>query len=90
MTPVSPDALDVPALAWVSPVMLCATMSPLKSVSEVTWDVAPALACTPLDAETLVVTEVAVTTEPSAGYANAPSNATASSGAVSSRVVAPG
>ena len=67
MTPVSPDALDVPALACVSPVTLCATISPLKSESDVTCDVAPALAWTPLVAETLVVTELAATIEPSAG-----------------------
>ena len=63
----SPEALAGPALACVSPVAVAATISPLKSVSEVTCDVAPALACIPLVAETLVVTELAVTIEPSEG-----------------------
>src|SRR2546421_6358753 len=86
VTPVSPDALAAPALVCTSPVTDDATMSPLKSVSDVTCEVAPALACVPLVAVTLVVTELAVTMEPSAGYENAPSNATASAGASSSRV----
>src|SRR4029077_17081745 len=85
VAPTSPDALAAPALVCDSPVTDAATMSPLKSESDVTSDVASALACTPLVAVTLVVTELALTIEPSAGYANAPSNATASSGASSSR-----
>ena len=42
-------------------------MSPLKSCSEVTSEVAPALAAVPLVAVTLVVTELAATIEPSTG-----------------------
>src|SRR5690349_9944781 len=61
-------------------------MSPLKRVSDVTCAVAPAVACVPLEAETLVVVELAVTTEPSAGYEYAPSNETASSGAAAAGV----
>src|SRR5579864_1542083 len=82
----SPDALAPPALVCASPVTADATMSPLKSDRVVTCDVAPAFACTPLVAVTLVVTELALTMEPSAGYENAPSKATASAGASSSRV----
>src|ERR1700730_11692904 len=90
VTPVSPDALAAPALVCTSPVTDAAVMSPLKSVSDVTCEVAPALACAPLVAVTLVVTELAVTREPSAGYETAPSNAPASAGASSSRVPALG
>ena len=86
MTPKSPEALEGPALACVSPVTVVAVISSLKTAREVTCDVAPALAWTPLVAETLVVTEVADTIEPSAGSANAPSNDTASSGATRMRV----
>ena len=51
----------------VSPVTVVAVISSLKTVREVTCEVAPALACVPLVAETLVVTELAVRIEPSAG-----------------------
>src|SRR5690348_2034381 len=70
--------------------MLAAVISPLKSESVVTCEVAPELACSPLVAVTLVVTEAALTIDPSVGYAKAPSNATASCGASSSRVPAAG
>src|SRR5881392_3593327 len=89
LTPMSPDALAVEAIACVSPVTDDAVISPLKSDSVVTCDVAPARACVPLVADTLVVTELAVTTDPSDGYAKASSNATASGGAVATRVEAP-
>src|SRR6266852_2519105 len=82
----SPDALAPPALVCASPVTADATMSPLKSDRVVTCDVAPAFACAPLVAVTLVVTELALTMEPSVGYEKAPSKATASAGASSSRV----
>jgi hypothetical protein len=64
---VSPEALEGPAVACVSPVTVVAVISSLKTVREVTCEVAPALACVPLVAETLVVTELAVRIEPSAG-----------------------
>src|SRR4051794_20138574 len=83
----SPAALAVDAIACVSPVTDAAVISPLKRVSVVTCAVAPARACSPLVADTLVVTELAVTTEPSAGYENASSKATASGGAVATRVL---
>ena len=63
----SPEALEGPALACVSPVTVDAVISSLKIAREVTCEVAPALACVPLVAETLVVTELAATIEPSAG-----------------------
>src|SRR4051794_12546192 len=89
VTPMSPAALAVDAIACVSPVTDEAVISPLNSDSDVTCAVAPERACDPLVADTLVVTELAVTTDPSAGYENASSNATASGGAVATRVLAP-
>ena len=69
----------------VSPVTVSAVISPLKSESAVTADDASADACSPFAAVTLVVTELAATIDPSAGYAYGPSKATASSGAVRTR-----
>src|SRR5947209_13409087 len=90
VAPTSPDALAALARACASPVAVAAVISPLKSDSDVTCDDAPADAWLPLDADTLVVTDVAATIEPSVGYENAPSKETASSGAASARVPAAG
>src|SRR5579884_3457307 len=90
VTPVSPEALALDAIACVSPVTDAAVMSPLKIESDVTCAVAPARACTPLVAETLVVTPVAETIEPSDGYENGSSKKTASGGAAEIRVVTSG
>ncbi len=67
VTPLSPPALAVLASACVSPVTDAAVISPLKSDSDSASAAAVADAWAPLDAETLVVTEAALTIEPSAG-----------------------
>ena len=67
VTPTSPDALAELAFACVSPVTDVAVISPSKSVSVVSCDVAPALACAPLAAVTFVVAEPTLTIEPSVG-----------------------
>src|SRR3954454_16608283 len=89
VTPMSPAALAVDAIACVSPVTDDAVISPLNSDTLVACAVAAARAWVPSVASTLVVTDVAETTEPSAGNAKAPSNDTAVGGAAATRVLAP-
>ena len=84
--PASPEPPRGVAAACASPAMLAAVISPPKSESARTFDHASESARVPPLAETLVATERARTTEPFAGYANAPSNATAPAGAASTRV----
>jgi len=79
----SPLALSGVAVPVALTETLSAVISPLNRFNVVTSVDAVAVAIVPLSADTLSVAEAAEATVPSAGYANAPPNWTASCGAES-------